>query len=198
MSRTTDYIIWHENKYGSQPTDFSKANEYLQDQEPESKQAYAVRDLVNQDSKSEIITVSPSVAILLALQEKKINLEDVHWRTFEEIVAELLIGDGYDVTLTRGTKDGGVDILAERIVPRIGPILSVWQAKKQKKGVGIECVRELADTRNEFKASKGVIVTSSYLTNGALKRIERDKYILEGCDKPQLLSWISNYKSKTA
>jgi HJR/Mrr/RecB family endonuclease len=111
----------------------------------------------------------------------------------EEIVAELLAKDGYEVSIQGGSNDKGADILAEKEIPGVGRMLSVWQAKKTRNRVGIEVIRELADTRNEFKASKGLIVTSSYLTRGALERIERDKYILGGVDRKRLLEWICNY-----
>src|SRR5262249_17547238 len=51
-------------------------------------------------------------------------------------------------------------------------------------------IRELADTRNEFGASKAIIVTSSHLTRGALDRIERDKYVLGKVDREELQAWI--------
>lgn len=56
--------------------------------------------------------------------------------------------------------------------------------------MGIEVIRELAGTRSEHKASKGILVTSTYLTKGALERVERDTYILGKVDKSDLLNWI--------
>jgi restriction system protein len=75
-------------------------------------------------------------------------------------------------------------------------ILSVWQAKKMQEGnkVGLRVIRELADTRNQLKASKGVIVTSTSLTRDAIQRIQSDKYLLEGFQKPELLEWIRQYR----
>ena len=68
------------------------------------------------------------------------------------------------------------------------------QAKKKKYGnkVGIETIRELADTRNEQKASKGIIVTTTFLTNGALERVNRDQYILGKVDRNDLMKWIDD------
>jgi restriction system protein len=69
---------------------------------------------------------------------------------------------------------------------------TLWQAKKKeaKNKVGLSVIRELADTRSEFKASKGIIVTSTYLTKDALARIQRDKYILGKVDRDDLNEWI--------
>jgi HJR/Mrr/RecB family endonuclease len=73
-----------------------------------------------------------------------------------------------------------------------GLFKSLWQAKKQAltNKVGLSVIRELADTRQEFKASKAIIVTSSYLTSGALERINRDKYLLGKIDRDDLNAWI--------
>lgn len=68
--------------------------------------------------------------------------------------------------------------------------MSVWQAKHTKNKVQLRVVRELADTTREFRASKGIIVTSSYLTKGALERIERDRYTLGKIDRDELLEWL--------
>ncbi len=75
---------------------------------------------------------------------------------------------------------------------------TVWQAKKYNSSnkVGLSKIRELADSRNEFKASKAIIITSSYLTRPAQNRIDRDKYILGKVDNDDLKAWIRG-KHKT-
>jgi HJR/Mrr/RecB family endonuclease len=114
------------------------------------------------------------------------------WREFEKLIAALLEKDGYVVDLMQGSKDGGVDVVAVKDMGSAGYFKTLWQAKKkaQKNKVGISIVRELADTRQEFRASKGIIVTSSYLTSGALQRVDRDKYILGKVDRDDLEQWI--------
>jgi HJR/Mrr/RecB family endonuclease len=92
----------------------------------------------------------------------------------------------------QGSRDGGVDVVATKDLGAAGSFKTLWQAKKKTKGnkVGISIVRELADTRQEVGASKGIIVTSTYLTKGALKRVERNKYILGKVDRDDLDFWI--------
>jgi restriction endonuclease Mrr len=140
---------------------------------------------------TKIALVSPTMAILKDILERRLDLSDLPWRTFEELVASLLERDGFEVELQRGTKDGGVDILAKKDLGAAGKILSVWQAKRFKgRPVQINYVRELADTREQFRASKGVLVTSTFLTKGAIERIQRDCFILGKVDKTDLLDWI--------
>jgi restriction system protein len=114
------------------------------------------------------------------------------WREFEILIASLLEKDGYVVELMNGSKDGGVDVIAVKDMGPNGYFKALWQAKKQAASnkVGISVVRELADTRQEFGASKGIIVTSSYLTRGALERVNRDRYLLGKVDRQDLDAWI--------
>jgi restriction system protein len=144
------------------------------------------------DTEIRLARFAPSLSLLRKLQKHPLDLDDLSWREFERLIATLLEKDGYVVELMRGSKDGGVDVMATKDLGAVGSFKSIWQAKKKGIGskVGISVVRELADTRNEFGASKGMIVTSTYLTRGALDRIERDKYILGKVDRDDLESWI--------
>jgi hypothetical protein len=145
------------------------------------------------DTEIRIARFAPSFSLLRKLQRRREALDDLSWREFERLIATLLVKDGYDVDLMRGSKDGGVDVVATKDLGAVGSFKTLWQAKKKGIGlkVGIAMVRELADTRQEFGASKGIIVTSTYLTKGALERVERDKYILGKVDRDDLESWIS-------
>lgn len=135
---------------------------------------------------------APTFSLLRTLQRDATALDSLNWRQFEILIATLLEQDGYTVELMQGSKDGGVDVVAVKDLGANGYFKALWQAKKQGQTskVGISVVRELADTRHEFGASKGIIVTSSYLTRGALQRIERDKYLLGKVDRNDLDAWI--------
>lgn len=135
---------------------------------------------------------SPSFSLIRRLHAGIAAVDDFTWREFERLIATLLEGDGYSVELMRGTKDGGVDVVAVKDLGVSGYFKTVWQAKKRslRNRVQLSVVRELADTRLEFGASKGIIVTSSHLTRGALQRIERDKYLLGKIDRDDLDAWI--------
>lgn len=161
-----------------------------------STEQYNRIDLEISEIRLSIVRLSPSFALYTKLCEGGIPLESLNWREFEELIADLLQKDGYHVELGPGRNDGGKDIIAIKELEPIGTIMSVWQAKKLKthRKVGIEFIRELADTRNELKASKGIIVTSTYLTRGALHRVQRDQYILGKIDKNDLFLWMRRLK----
>jgi restriction system protein len=140
----------------------------------------------------QVARFAPSFSLLRQLERGSTALDDLSWREFEKLIAALLEKDGYVVDLMQGSKDGGVDVVAVKNMGAAGYFKTLWQAKKkaQKNKVGISIVRELADTRQEFGASKGIIVTSSYLTSGALQRVDRDKYLLGKIDRDDLEQWI--------
>ena len=80
--------------------------------------------------------------------------------------------------------------------PTHGFFRAVWQAKKlkEKNKVNIHIIRELNDTRLQNNATKGIIVTTTSLTKGALARIEQDRYLLGKVDGNDLSSWIRKGK----
>jgi hypothetical protein len=96
------------------------------------------------------------------------------------------------VELGRGTKDGGIDLVATKDVFGIGLVQSIWQAKKRQKGnpVDVDVVKLLDYTHIHYGASKGVIVTTTSLTRGAMKLIEQKRYLLHKADGNDLDVWI--------
>ncbi len=148
--------------------------------------------LESRKTEIQISKYAPSFSLLRQLQKGPSALDCLSWREFEKLIATLLEKDGYQVELMQGSKDGGVDVVATKSLGSHGYFKALWQAKKQdvRNKVGISVVRELADTRNEFGASKGIIVTSSYLTRGALDRIDRNKFLLGKVDRDDLDAWI--------
>ncbi|MGJ3257929.1 MAG: restriction endonuclease [Alcanivorax sp.] len=145
------------------------------------------------ETQIEVARYSPSILLLEQLRDPGFSLEGLSWRQFEVFISRLLESDGYEIELMNGTKDGGVDIVAVKDMKEAGLYKAVWQAKKYKVSnkVGISAIRELADVRNEFGASKGVLVTSSFLTRGALDRVYRDNFMLGKVDRNDLNQWIN-------
>jgi len=135
---------------------------------------------------------APSIDVLQKVQRRLVQLDDLSWREFEQLIARMLEVDGYAVELMQGSKDGGVDVIAVKEIDGIGLLKSVWQAKKHRvdRKVSLSVVRELADTRQEHSASKGIIVTTSFLTRDALARVQRDRYLLSKMDRDDLNAWL--------
>jgi restriction endonuclease Mrr len=165
---------------------------------PEESASYDQADLALSETRLRIAHLSPSFKMLERLLESATHLDALTWREFEELIADLLEKDGYTVTLGRGTKDGGKDITATKQLEDVGQFMSVWQVKKLTPGnkVELSVIRELADTRTQHKASKGMIVTTTYLTRGALERVQQDQYLLGKVDRDDLIQWIRRVKRR--
>ena len=119
------------------------------------------------------------------------ELTELSWRQLEELVADLLDAEGWSVQLTPPTADGGADVLAARDDAAIGPILTVWQAKKYKQHkVQISTIRELITVREDVQASKAFVVTTSSLTKGSLSRIAQERFRLGAVQGPDLRFWV--------
>ena len=114
------------------------------------------------------------------------------WRDFEKLVGELLESDGWIVEVTKQTRDGGIDVVASRDDPTIGKIKSLWQAKRYgpKSKVRLHEVRELSAIREEFRATKAMVVTTNRLTRDAVEWIRRDIYRLGYKEHDDMAEWI--------
>ena len=139
------------------------------------------------------LSTTPAALVLAAnlLRDGKL-LSEMKWRDFEELIGALLEDDGWTVTVTQPSRDGGFDVLAVRSDSILGEIRSVWQAKKYgpTNKVKLNEVRELSAVRDEERATKAMIVTTSRLTRDAIDWVKRDLYRLGYKDHEQIKKWI--------
>jgi restriction system protein len=129
--------------------------------------------------------------LIAAVKQGKL-LSEINWRDFEKLVAQLLEKSGWKMELTQGSKGGGIDVVAAMEDSEVGLIKSLWQTKKfhPSNKVQINVVRELSAIRDDQKATKGMIVTTSSLSKGALNWIRRDEYRLRYKDKNDIENWV--------
>lgn len=127
-------------------------------------------------------------------------LSDLNWQQFEDLIAELLQRDGWNVSGLKRTKDGGVDVWATIVLPDLGEVQSIWQAKKYGPGrkVQLHQVRELAGLLDRTRASKALIVTTSALTRGAIDWVREDKFRLGYRDAAALTEWVRSSPKRLA
>lgn len=118
-------------------------------------------------------------------------------RQFEEFVAELFEKEGYRVSLTKATRDGGKDLLIveER---RIGNFIIYVECKNYSMSnpVGVRLVRELYGAVMADRVTAGVLVTSSYFSSPAVEFKEQVKSQLSLLDYYDLKKWISEINDK--
>jgi restriction system protein len=118
---------------------------------------------------SVIVTVrSVNDELLARLRSKPQLLRHLSPRQFEEVVAELLVRQGYEVDLSPATRDGGFDMYAARS-DQLGSFLFLVECKRYTppRKVGVEVVRSLYGAVQQRKATAGIIATTSFFSADA-------------------------------
>lgn len=112
-------------------------------------------------------------------------------RKFEVLVAELLSRQGYKITLTPITNDGGFDMYAAKS-ETLGSFLYLVECKRftPPGNVGVNIVRSLHGVVKDKGANAGVIVTTSFFTAKARGFRDRHKFELHLHDYVQLQNWL--------
>jgi restriction system protein len=91
------------------------------------------------------------------------DLLDMTPTEFEHLVRQLFEAMGMKSWITQASKDDGVDAVAVNEDPVFGG-LCVIQAKRYRGAVGVEAVRALAGVMEDKHATKGIMVTTSWVT----------------------------------
>jgi restriction system protein len=117
-------------------------------------------------------------------------LRQLNWRLFEELLADILETFGYRVDLMKGTKDGGIDIVAFSTSGDFGEEMYLLQAKRWKRRVGVAPVRQLLFCHSDRKATRSCLATTGEFTGGAWTLAGRYKWQLGLRDFEGLQSWV--------
>lgn len=112
-------------------------------------------------------------------------------RDFEHLVCVLYEKMGFETSLTAPSKDDGRDI--EAIKKSFGELQSVFvECKRYTKSVGVELVNRLLGIVSSEGRTKGVLVTTSRFTRGAVKFAARNPR-LELIDGNNLVVMLNKY-----
>ncbi len=152
-------------------------------------------DSQSEECKKIIIDVTTANSEIMRLLQKE---PDLAWslppRKFEEIVAEILDKQGYEIELTPASGDGGFDIFAAR-QDGLGKFLYLVECKRYvpPNKVGVEIVRSLYGVIQTKRATAGAIVSTSFFTAGA-KDFQREvQHQLHLHDYLVLQKWINDF-----
>lgn len=133
------------------------------------------------------------------LQSHPSDVDRVHHRTFESIVAEVIREGGWEVELTKKTRDGGFDLMCISHNGTGETIQTVVEVKLYdlKRSVGICTVDRLVGVASREKADRAVVVTNSRFTQPAWSswqhRVDRDLNLI---DREELLDWLSSGRGR--
>ncbi len=145
-------------------------------------------------TESELVISSIDDEIKKYFKDNPEKLYDLAPRKFEELVASILEDLGFEVELTKTTRDGGRDIIAHvrnAVCSYLTHIECKRYAPDNRVGVGI--IREVLGVHQIRQASKSVIVTTSFFSGDAVKEAELMKSQLDLKDFNDLKAWLQRY-----
>ena len=127
------------------------------------------------------------------------RLFQLHPREFEKLIAELLYSKGFEVELTKQTRDNGYDILALKYMDDFSPVKYLVECKRfnPSRKVGVEIVRSFKEVISTEQANKGIIVTTSYFSSEAIKKQKETPLLLDYKNKDDIIEWVNNYRTST-
>jgi len=116
-------------------------------------------------------------------------------REFEELVAELFHREGFDVTITPQTHDGGRDIIAVRR-DGVGSFRYLAECKRYARGykVGVALVRSLYGVLEDDLATAALLATTSSFTSDAEEFAARHEWRLKLKDYIALKEWLAKHQ----
>lgn len=125
------------------------------------------------------------------------QLRNIQWRQFEYLTAEYFQRNGYQVEVGPGRGDGGKDVTAKKEDEVAGPDLVLIQCKRysERNKIDIDTIKAFWTTINEEQATKGLVVTTSRLTNGAKRFCEVHKYRITAIEYEMVQIWLKNLSS---
>lgn len=125
---------------------------------------------VDSEPYKQIVTdvMEVSEELLHRLSENPSLVYELSPRKFEEVVTELLSRQGYEITITPLTRDGGKDIYASQKTA-LGSFLYIVECKRYAPDnpVGVGLLRKLYGVVEAEKATAGILATTSFFTKPA-------------------------------
>ncbi|WP_419698130.1 restriction endonuclease [Mucilaginibacter sp. NFX135] len=115
-------------------------------------------------------------------------------RNFEEMVAELLRKKGFDVKLTKQTRDGGYDLIAVNNIAGF-PYRFLVECKRyaRNRKIDVNIIRSFCQVMNTNN-SNGIIVTSSFFSPDAIDyQAKHAPHQLHFKDNGDIIDWVSEY-----
>lgn len=143
------------------------------------------------------VIISANNGLISSLKKQPSDLRKLTPREFEQLLADLLSDMGWEVELTKQTRDGGSDILAY-LNTDIGKLLCLVEAKhyREDRKIGVDLVRTLYGTLCDAQANSAMLVTSSSFSPDAKVFQQRHKYQLTLREYADVVEWILKFGQK--
>lgn len=134
-------------------------------------------------------------SIIGELADHPEDLFQIEPRRFEEIVAELLAGFGWQISLTPPTRDGGYDILAIKRDESGLDLSYIVECKRyaSDRKVGVDVLRSLYGVKFDLGLPNALLATTSSVTKDGLELV-RSRPDIQVVDFDRLSDWLRKYK----
>jgi hypothetical protein len=158
---------------------------------PELFKSVGVED--NKQMQVDLNTINDELIAYLAKHPEYLRKLDP--RKFEELIADILHNQGYDVTLTPKSKDGGKDIVAIH-KDIFGHQMFIVECKRYNENnkVGVELVRGLYGVHQAGNYNQSILATTSTFTKGAIDFAKPLNFQLSLKDYNSVIEWCKAYK----
>lgn len=120
------------------------------------------------------------------------SVSTIHWRQFERLVAEYMRRQGYSVELGPGVNDDNIDIRVWSAAPQPGQSpLMIIQCKRWREKIGKIIVKALWADVQATSAMRGLVATTSALSDGATSTIRARGYGIDVADHNAIREWLT-------
>jgi len=120
------------------------------------------------------------------------KIHELHPREFEELVAELMMRDGWRVDLTKQSRDGGCDLICLKSMDDMEfKLIGECKRNAVNRKIGVGILRGLQTVISDESAHKGAIFTTSYFTKDSVDYSNRyDPKKIELRDLDYIINWV--------
>ena len=141
-----------------------------------------------------ILVIETWKEIIDAIARDSGRLFSLSWAKFEDLIAYLMDSFGWDIEPLARTKDGGVDIVATRIVQPDIKFRMMVQCKKLAKHrkIGVEVVKNVWATKWQGGFHYAMIATTTTFTKGAVH--SANQWQIELRDHDSIVNWCKVYR----
>jgi HJR/Mrr/RecB family endonuclease len=119
------------------------------------------------------------------------DIDSMSGHAFERYVAALLEARGFQATVTKGSGDSGVDIIASK-----GNVRYAIQCKRYAQNISRSAVSDAVGGVAHYKCTHAMVVTNQYFTPGAKALATSNNCVL--IDRDTLANWISEWQKQKA
>ncbi|HEU5103478.1 MAG TPA: restriction endonuclease [Roseiflexaceae bacterium] len=121
---------------------------------------------------------------------RMLKIEDIDamaGHQFEQYVARLMQQQGYSTTVTKGSGDLGVDIIAQKNGVRFAV-----QCKRYGSNIPRTAISDAVAGKQHYKCTQAMVVTNQHFTASAIELAKSTECIL--IDRVQLASWVVQFR----